>query len=57
MVFFFGIFSFLVVINVLLFLVSYNHAPKKNEKSTKSIAKSTPIITPLTMDVSYKKAV
>ena len=58
MVTFFSIFSILVCINALLFLISFNQTPKKKEKSAKSISKSTTIIFPLDLiDSKYKKAV
>lgn len=60
MVTFFSIFSVLVVINVLLFLVSFNHNSKKKmkEKSADSVSKSTSVIFPLNLiDSKYKKAI
>ncbi|XHP74641.1 hypothetical protein KCTC52924_02403 [Arenibacter antarcticus] len=58
MVTFFSIFSVLVVINTLLFLVSFNHNSKKKEKSAKRISESTTVIFPLaSIESKYKKAV
>jgi len=58
MVTFFSILSVLVLINALLFFVSFNHPPKKKEKSVKNISESTAIMLPLELiDSKYKKAV
>lgn len=58
MVTFFSILSVLVLINALLFLVSFNDLSKKKEKSVKNISESTTIIFPLDLiDAKYKKAV
>ena len=58
MVTFFSILSVLVFINALLFFISFNHTPKKKEKSAKNITDSTTIIFPLDLiNAKYKKAV
>lgn len=58
MVTFFSILLVLVLINLLLFFVSFNHAPRKKENPVKNIPDSTTIIFPLDLIGSkYKKAV
>ena len=58
MVTFFSILSVLVLINALLFFVSFNHAPKKKETPVKNISESTTIIFPLDLiNAKYKKAI
>ena len=58
MVTFFSILIVLIVINVLLFLVSFNSNSIKKEKSVKNISESTTVIFPLDLiNSKYKKAV
>ena len=58
MVTFFSILFVLIVINALLFIVSFSSNSIKKEKSVKNISESTTVIFPLDLiNSKYKKAV
>lgn len=58
MVTFFSILLVLIVINALLFIVSFSSNSIKKEKSVKNISESTTVIFPLDLiNSKYKKAI
>lgn len=58
MVTFFSILFVLIVVNALLFIVSFSSNSIKKEKSVKNISESTTVIFPLDLiNSKYKKAV
>jgi len=58
MVTFFSILFVLIVINALLFIVSFSSNSIKKEKSVKNISESTTVIFPLDLiNSKYKKAI